>query len=63
VLSESNCLISLPRAAPIACRHRDFALAHAGPRQQQIREIRAGDQQHQPGRRQQNPEGIFIFPP
>ena len=41
--------------------HRDLALAHAGARQQQIREIGAGDQQHEAGGGKQNPERILII--
>jgi hypothetical protein len=45
------------RAARADCRaDRDFFLASRRARQQQVRDVRAGDQQHKPDRAQQNIE-------
>src|SRR5918999_115517 len=41
--------------------HGNLALARARPRQQQIRQVGAGDQQHQPGNRQQQPERLLVL--
>ena len=42
---------------------RHFPLAHARPRQHQIGQVRAGDQQHQPRQCQQQPQRVFIIMP
>ena len=38
--------------------HGDLTLARGGARQQQVREVGAGDQQHEPGRRQQHDQRL-----
>ena len=47
----------MPKQASSRCSqrhtHRDFAFASAGPRQHQVRQVGAGDQQHQAGDDQQ----------
>ena len=46
-LSVSSWRTSRPRPAPSAAADRHLALARRGARQQQVRHVRAGDQQHE----------------
>ena len=41
--------------------YRHLALAHAGPRQQQIRQVGTRDQQHQPGCREQQRQRTLVL--
>jgi hypothetical protein len=41
--------------------HRHLAFAHAGPRQQQVGEVGARDQQDQAGGRQQEPKRTLVL--
>ena len=43
--------------------HGDLALARGGARQHQVREIRAGDEQHEAGRGEQQPQRRLVGPP
>ncbi len=62
-LSASNCAHQPAARRADSLAHADLALPHAGPRQQQVRQVGAGDQQHQPGGGQQQPQRLFIILP
>ena len=61
-LSTRNCVINRPRPAPSAARTRHFAASHDAARQQQIRQIDAGDQQHRRRRAQQHDQRRLRLP-
>ena len=46
-LSVSNCRMMRPRPAPSAVRTADLAAPARSPRQQEIRDVRAGDEQYE----------------
>ena len=56
----------LPYQSPASCPERqtygDLALPHAGPRQQQVGHVGAGDEQHQPDHGHQQKQGARKFP-
>ena len=55
-LSVSSCRTRRPRPAPSAARTVISRCRARGPRQQQIRDVRAGDQQQQADRAEQHPD-------
>jgi hypothetical protein len=63
-LSTMNCRSTRPRPAPIATRIAIFAAPRRGAGQQQVRDVRAGDAQHQQHGAEQNQERCpRVFPP
>ena len=55
-LSTSSCRTMRQRVAPSETRTGDFARAMRRPRQQQVGDVGAGDQQHEPDRAHQRQE-------
>ena len=49
-----------PRDAPMREAHRDLAFARGRAREHQVREVGAGDEQHQAGGRQQQPQRRLV---
>ena len=60
-LSESSCRTSLRSRGADRLPHRHLAFPHVGPRQQQVRQVGAGDQQHQSGGRQQQRKRALVL--
>jgi hypothetical protein len=61
VLSVSNCRASRQRPAPSAARIANSLLRETAPRELQIRDVRAGDQQHAKHRREQQLQTVAII--
>ena len=60
-LSESNWHDQAAARSADGLAHRHLAFAHAGPRQQQVGQVGARDQQDQSGGRQQQPQRTLVL--